>query len=195
MPLILGADRCGKSLVAAMLNCSKHIQFENLLTDLLSYESFKKQQLKLLDELHDQDTNQKYIWLIRHPLESSCSMSENLGVSTQKAMSYWVDINTIIWYFLQSIPQERKIQCRFEQILLTTSSIEKIFKFSNLEFNKQYLYYGDFVQGKCDDRYFNKGHREGEKVNFYTHAHKDILQWNSFKNQEIVIQFGYTRRK
>lgn len=194
MPIILGADKSGKSLLAGMLNCSPSMDPKSLFTNLCCYSLFKEFDLKLLDSLHSKfDSSEKFIWLIRHPLESSCSMNKE-GITHKEALSYWVDINTVIWYFLQSVPCSNKMCVRFEELLLKDSKIKLIFDFSGIIFNEQYLKYGDFDQFFFKDPTFLKGVRDGEKVNGYEHDGDLQQHWNKIKNNKIVIQFGYTRR-
>lgn len=195
MPIILGADKAGKSLLAGILNCSPYLEYESLLTDKLSYRSFSKFGLKILDMLHAEwKPTQKFIWVIRDPLESSCSMNKE-GINYKEALSYWVDINTIIWYFLYSVPRERKMRIWFEELLLNDSAVKSSFDFAGIIFNKQYFKYGDFDQPPVEDPTFSKGIRDGEKVNFYEHNKEVCDHWDNVKDKKIVIQFGYTRSK
>lgn len=193
MPIILGADKSGKSLLAGMLNCSPDVDHESLFTALCRYRLFEKFGTELLDNLHSEfNSDEKFIWLIRNPLESSCSIHK-AGISHEEALSYWVDVNTIIWYFLHSVPEERKMCVRFEELLLNDSKIRSIFDFSGIIFNEQYLRYGDFDQFSFSDPTFLKGVRDGEKVDFYKHGEELCRHWNEVKNKKIVMQFGYTR--
>lgn len=193
MPLILGVDRSGRSLLGAILNCSPGINAGDLCTNKLSYTAFKQEGLRLLDILHAEysRSNQKFIWLLRHPLESSCSMYR-LGISHLDGLSYWFDVNTIIWYFLHSVPQSRKMLIHFESLLLNDSLLKAIFEFCDVVYNKQYLRYGDFDQFNFDHPIFKRGIRHGEMVNFYDHSEKICSQWCRMKNKKIIMQFGYT---
>lgn len=193
MPIILGADKSGKSLLAGILNCSPQICYESLLISSLDYSQYKKFGLSLLDRLYDQFSHdEKFIWIIRNPLESCCSMN-NVGISHQKALSYWEDINTIIWYFLNSVPQNRKINIKFEEMLLKNSIIKSVFDFSSIIFKDQYLKYGDFDQFVFNDPVFLKGDIDGEKVNFYEHKEDLCTKWNKIKNKKIIMKLGYTK--
>lgn len=190
--MILGADKSGQSLLAGMLNCSPDVEHKSLFTDLCKFKGFE---LDLLDKLNDAfEADEKFIWLIRNPLESSCSMSQT-GISPEEALSYWVDVNIVIWYFLHSIPEERKFCVRFEELLLNDSIVESVFDFSGIIFDKQYLRYGDFDQFLISDPTFRGGFRDGEKVDFYEHSEELQRHWDKLKNKEIVMQFGYTRSK
>lgn len=190
---ILGADKSGRSLLAAMLNCSPDVDVQTLCIPQLSHNAFREQELQLLDALHaSHSLDQKFIWIIRNPLESSCSMKKS-GIPQPEALQYWADINTIIWYFLQSVPKNRQMMVHFESLLLNDSLIRNVFDFFGIIFHEQYLYYGDFDQFSFDDFSFQKGARDGEKVNFYSHDEESKSSWNKIKNKEVIMQFGYTR--
>lgn len=194
MSIILGADKSGKSLIGGMLNCSPNVDHLLIFTTLCHYRLFEKWGLELLDNLHAEfDPDEKFIWLIRNPLESSCSMYKT-GIPYKEALSYWADVNTVLWYFLQSVPQERKMIVQFENLLLSDSVVKSVFDFSDIEFNEQYFRYGDFDQFIFHDPTFLKGFRDGEKVDFYEHCIDLSLHWDKIKNNKIIMQFGYTRR-
>jgi len=109
-------------------------------------------------------TNNKYVWIIRNPIDSACSMASSLQISGTKALQMWFDINTVMWYFYTSLPSQKRFVIKYEDILLSTKTITKLFEFFNLPYNSQYLRYGDFDQPTLSCPVFNSGRINLEQI-------------------------------
>ena len=204
--VLTGFEQAGLSISAALLNCSSdiNINMNQPLDDLhqtndkeiyflsITMKLLQEKGLGLLDCLVNFAlSNQvKFVWITRNPLDSSHSCVSKSETSPDMALEYWFRANLILWYFFHSIPAERWIRVRFEDILMNKKEIKKMFRFCDTNFHSQYLTYGDFDQPHNNDPVFQGGIIDYEYVDRYDKT-KFRGIWNKYINSSILSELDY----
>lgn len=176
--VFLGSSRCGLSLVSGIINCVPDITINNGVENLkantslnefyfisIDLQSYTIHNIRWLDKLNClRSPEDKYIWVVRNPADSACSLISIFGITEQEALQFWFDVNTVLWYFYTSLPDQKRFMIRYEDILVLNKPTIKLFGFLNLLYNEQYLRYGDFDQPKLDCPTFNRGRIDIEQL-------------------------------
>ncbi len=167
MNCIIGTNFSGISLLAGIANCSKEVSLENdICLHPITYDELQTRGLKMLNHLYSLlSVYSKFIWIVRHPLVTAIKHHKKEQISLEQSFKYWVDVNTILWYFINSLLPEKCIKVKFEDILLEQKkSVKKFFDFIEVPFSPKYLHYGDFPQPSFEGNTFKKGVIDIEQV-------------------------------
>lgn len=182
---IIGLAKSGLSLAAGLLVCAK-LDVRICSVSMSDYDTLG---LSLLDRLHARSLHTKYIWIVRNPATMICKYILDMDISPEKAAKLWFDVNTIIWHFIKRLDH---ITVKFEDLLLEEQSARKLFEFANLQYNSNYLRYGDFDQPSClYGKSFDKGIIDIEEVNNYDKQQVDWRNIRSYNSHPILHKLGY----
>lgn len=171
--LIICSQRCGASLLAALLSCSKvatidlsgtigkRMELRNTdqiftckSNDLkiisflrLDENLWTKRGIYILDDLHSvfKSTGCKLVWLTRDPLVASMSCSKQYGGSVQNSMQLWYVANCIVMHFFESLSSQDKLLIRFEDLLCSNCFIRALFSFCAIPYDDQFLDFSHFL--------------------------------------------------
>ncbi len=183
---IIGTERCGMSLLSAILNCSPEL---NLGQELILMPISEFDGATQIDTINKKQF--KFIWMVRHPLENTIALTQNKLTHYEDALNYWCHANSLIWNFLSDIHHSYQIRVSFEEILLSINEIKRIFEFADIPFNKQFIHYGDFEHPTYDDSFWMKGLPDKEKVSFYRKNQNVMRLWDIVKDKEIMHVLGF----
>jgi hypothetical protein len=207
---ILSTIRSGASLLAGILNCHPNIEcgsfdFEYCIKNLqipspaseqiqlinISPECYFQYNLRILDALHILKNSGQFIWLTRHPLISTASAMNCQKINSEFALPYWYDVNTCFWYLYHSLPRNSIINIKYEDILLRHSVIKRVFDFVGVEYNDQYIRYGDFDQPLIGCPIFDSGRINRERIDHY--PKKIVGDWPKYNNTKLIKELKYNR--
>ena len=156
------------------------------------YETHGIRLLDALNAIHFTSPKTKFIWLVRDPVVLACSCYTNLLIPPKDALDYWYNVNMCISYFAKSMGDLLKL-VKFERLLICRRVIEQVFDFIGAEFNKQFLTYGDFDQTFYNDRTFQRGTIDPEKIDTYSKTQCGLTKADCAKLEatELVRNLGY----
>lgn len=208
---ILSSIRSGISLLSGIINCLPNVKIASLDFELCldqmkiedTSESIQlinitpgcyfKYGLRILDGLYFlKKENARFIWLIRHPLISMTSATITNQINVELALSYWGNVNTCFWYLYHSLPKERMIRIKYEDILLNYTSLKEVFTFLGEKYNEQYVRYGDFDQPLIGNPIFDSGRINLERIDHHPEKHL-LRNWDKYSNTKLIKELGYKR--
>ncbi len=201
--ILIGTAKVGLQPVAAVLNCSvdtlvtpvifKNIEYlsspKNIYVMQLSENTYKEMGIKILNNLNTIGDNVHFIWVVRNPI-----ISASTAKSPTEFLRYWHDTNMCLWYLSVSL-QERIFLVRFEDFI-RGYHIKKLFDFVGIDFNKQFLRYGDFDIVSNDDQFistsqtFQRGYLDKERICPYSTKHL-ASYWRQYKHKPLTTFLGY----
>jgi len=199
--LILGAGRSGVGVICRVLNChpkitvqkheiGKNSIYRYYILDSSFYHEHKLNTLNVLNELQ----YSKYIWVIRDPVNSACSFKKFQEIDIGLGLSYWYNVNMCLWYFFASLPKNKKVILKYENLLTDVGIFKKVFDFIGREYDDQYRNYGDFDQPLTSDPVAKLGKINFEHIDPYIKTGLGIEElWNLYKDKLLVKKFGYNR--
>ena len=198
MNCIIGTNFSGISLLAGIANCSAELSIieqasgeDGLYLHPITYSGVETQGVGLLNELYALlEVCSKFIWIVRHPLVVAVKHSKREGISLEQSFRYWIDVNTILWYFTHSLPSTQCMRIKFEDILLEQNkSVRSFCDFIGIPFSTKYLRYGDFPQPALEGTSFQKGAIDIEQVDPEPY---DMSQMRETQDLDILATLGYT---
>jgi len=136
----------------------------------------------------------KLIYVTRHPV--TYALSRKGDVLDNLVM--WEKEQFLYYSYFHHYPDEAKIHIRYEDILLSLHRLAKVFQFVGLEFDQQYLRYGEFQQQPditSDSRLFALGIIDPEAVDYkHWHGEKSVEEWwSSRKDSDLIKVLGYDK--
>ncbi len=204
--LIIGSDRSGFALAAAILNCSRstvihdHIEsFKDAKTNILlfpfTYSEYTHIHIDFIDKLNKillDHPDIKVIWLVRNPIDSMLSYAKHKKTSHDRGLLYWYKSNVVHWYFFESFKTDRRMIVKYEDIL-KSQIIPSVYMFLDLEYSHQFRTYGDFDQAHHNDSSFSTGKIDIEKLSCYPRSPVEGLHkiWEVYKKTELVKMLKY----
>lgn len=205
--VICSCEKSGASLLGGILNCHPDLSVhpESYLSGSVApantirylgatFDIYQEHGTGLLNLLHQNHTHDEvFIWLIRNPVVCVSCLSVCKEIPSIKGFDYWVSLNTILWYFLQSVKPEKQYFMKFEQMIMHKIMLVDLFKYLGLEFNDQYLDYGDFDQPVMSSKSFNSRKIDTEQIDPYSREQVPNIHddWRMYKESNIIISMGY----
>ena len=201
----IGLSRCGLSLVSGIVNCVPDINISSEIENLenssesdlcalsIDLQSYTTHGICWLDKLNQlRSLENKFVWVVRNPLDSSCSFIFNYGITAKEALQFWFDINTVIWYFYSSLTVSNRFIIKYENVLLSEKSVVDMFHFLGLKYDQQYRAYGDFDQPTIDCETFNRGRINLERVSPYPNcSFLTEEECNIYRNKPLLKFLNY----
>ncbi len=193
--ILIGSNKSGRSLVAAILNCSSwHISITSSLVNLNTPRKIyiyngpiNLESLNHLSLLPLRYVNLKCIWIIRNPLDSSCSyINHNFADNAQNAFDIWYNSNMVMWYGISRIAYHMK----YEDVIMEKRKIKGLFDFCDLEFNDQYINFGDFDQPR-DILSLHGNTIESDMLMSHPLSEQMSSLWNKNKHLVFVKKMQY----
>ncbi len=200
--LLLGTNYVGLSLLAGILNSSPEIQVKKISIDNLNIKSdpkpmicllpitikdYEKHGINILDKLTSLIGSYNFVQLIRDPLVCVSYYVANYEISSKFAFQYWCDVNTILWYLIES---SKGKTIRYEDLLLSPEPIIKnLCSQMSISYLEQYLHYGDFPQFETDSRSFCYGKINVELID--PHPKPDFEEWGKYRQYDICNFLNY----
>lgn len=178
---------------------SSENELSNIHITPIKYWTYKSLDLNVLDrlnELHETFPDNKYIFLYRNPIISSCYYMDNYNLLAIDALSYWHDINCIFRYFSLSLDETQYIHVRFEDVILSSrGTFKKLFDLVECQYNDQFLSYADFDQP--DMRWSDslmRGRLIDDKIDDKPKtAYNGLAEaWLNFQSSDIVSLLRYS---